>query len=369
MKIPILSTITEPTLLLDEQKCRHNIRSMAEKAKKAGLIFRPHFKTHQSQEIGRWFREVGVTKITVSSLRMAEYFAADGWKDITVAFPVNVREMERINRLAAQIQLHLLVENVESLDYLKTGLQHTVGVFIKVDIGYHRTGISPDDHAAITQLLKAMTSSDKFHFLGFLGHAGHSYKARGKAAIRQVHQQSLKAILPLKERYQDSFPELILSIGDTPTCSQEDTFEGADEIRPGNFVFYDLAQWRIGACRLDQIAVAMACPVVAKHPEQAKMVIYGGGVHFAKDQSILLDGQTPFFGHLVETTEQGWRLPNGRNYLSSLSQEHGILTVEPSVMEKYQVGDIVTILPIHACMTANEMKEYLTLKGRWITRL
>jgi len=32
-----------------------------------------------------------------------------------------------------------------------------------------------------------------------------------------------------------------------------------DEIRPGNFVFYDLMQYRIGSCSVGQIAVAMAC--------------------------------------------------------------------------------------------------------------
>ena len=47
---------------------------MARKAKDNGLIFRPHFKTHQSIEIGEWFRESGVNKITVSSLTMANYF-------------------------------------------------------------------------------------------------------------------------------------------------------------------------------------------------------------------------------------------------------------------------------------------------------
>ena len=73
---------------------------MAGKAHANRLVFRPHFKTHQSHLIGQWFREEGVTKITASSLSMAAYFAEDGWDDITVAFPVNIREMDTINELA-----------------------------------------------------------------------------------------------------------------------------------------------------------------------------------------------------------------------------------------------------------------------------
>ena len=60
--------ITKPTLILDKKKCIENINTMFSKAKKHHLEFRPHFKTHQSLEVGSWFKEIGVTKITVSSV-------------------------------------------------------------------------------------------------------------------------------------------------------------------------------------------------------------------------------------------------------------------------------------------------------------
>jgi len=57
--------ITKPTLILDKTVCLNNIRRMAKKAQKYNIKFRPHFKTHQSAKIGNWFREFGVTSITV----------------------------------------------------------------------------------------------------------------------------------------------------------------------------------------------------------------------------------------------------------------------------------------------------------------
>ena len=60
--------VTEPTMVLNEEVCKSNIARMAAKAKAANVVFRPHFKTHQSREIGEWFRASGVDKITVSSL-------------------------------------------------------------------------------------------------------------------------------------------------------------------------------------------------------------------------------------------------------------------------------------------------------------
>jgi len=49
--------ITKPTLVLSTEIAQRNIENMARKAKNLGLTFRPHFKTHQSVEVGEWFRD------------------------------------------------------------------------------------------------------------------------------------------------------------------------------------------------------------------------------------------------------------------------------------------------------------------------
>ena len=95
---------------IDNEKLKSVITSgwddkMLKKAESHKLIFRPHFKTHQSLEIGKWFKELGTNKITVSSLKMAEYFSCQ-WKDITVAFPLNILEMHTVNELAKKITLN-----------------------------------------------------------------------------------------------------------------------------------------------------------------------------------------------------------------------------------------------------------------------
>jgi D-serine deaminase-like pyridoxal phosphate-dependent protein len=366
MKSLVLDKITVPTLLLDVDRCRANIRAMSEKTARSGTFFRPHFKTHQSLAIGQWFKEVGVTAITVSSLQMAEYFAEE-WDDITVAFPVNILEIDRLNRLAGKIKLNVLVENTESLFFLNEHLTAPVGYFIKVDVGYGRTGLLPQAHQRMEELL-TFASSGNLRFKGFLAHAGHTYGCRSAAAILAIHEQSRITMVTLKERYQSSFPELMISLGDTPGCSVAEDFAGIDEIRPGNFVFYDLTQARIGSNTTDQIAVAMACPVVARHPERNELVIYGGGVHFSKDR---MDGEPEgtVFGRVVRKEEKGWGELVSGMYLRSLSQEHGVVKGPRAEIEQYQVGDLLLVLPVHSCMAANAMKRYLTLGGKWIERL
>lgn len=359
--------ITEPILLLNKKICLANIERMVAKAKRHNLIFRPHFKTHQSHEIGRWFREYEVDKITVSSLKMAEYFAQDGWKDITVAFPANILEIERINCLAHKIQLNLIIESLEVAELLQRELKNTIGAFLTVDVGYHRTGIASHDYPKMDSILQFVDRIDQLEFKGFLTHAGHSYSAKGLDEIRAVHETSLSALQALRKNYISRYPNFVISTGDTPACSVMDHFEGVDEIRPGNFVFYDLTQAAIGSCEQKDIAVAMACPVVAKHQDRMELIVYGGGVHFSKDR-LEMDGKV-IFGQPVRLVDDGWELAyDESNYVSKLSQEHGTIKVNQAVFDDYNVGDVIGVLPIHSCMTANLMKEYYTPSMK-ITRL
>lgn len=358
----ILNTLKVPTLLIDERKCRHNIRRMADRARQHNIRLRPHFKTHQSSQIAGWFREAGTDCITVFSLRMAEYFAADGWDDITVAFPVNLPEHDRINRLAERIRLNLLVAGSEGAALLSQVLQFPVGVWIKIDAGSRRTGVLPDDRETINEILDTVEASDKMSFRGFLTHAGHSYSCRTRDEILRVHRESVALLAGVAADYRSACPRLEVSTGDTPTCSVADDFSNIDEIRPGNFVFYDLMQAAITSCSKQDIAIAVACPVVAKHNDRNEIILYGGAIHFAKD-SIVTDGGITIYGELVQVSGDSWSEPLEGCYLSKLSQEHGTLKVTDEVFRNINVGDMVAILPVHSCMTANLLAGYTTLGG------
>lgn len=365
MKLPI----STPTILIDQSKCLANILKMAAKANKNRVALRPHFKTHQSIEIGRWFRDSGISAITVSSFKMAEYFASDGWNDITVAFPVNILEVDRINQLASKIQLNLVIESTETLLFLKKKLHHSVAVYLKIDTGYHRTGIDAKDTIYIRSIIEEIKTIGNIDFAGFLAHAGHAYNCRSEQEILAVHESTKQQLIQLKTAFQPAYPHLKISVGDTPTCSVAEDFAFEDEIRPGNFVFYDVMQSIIGACNLQNIAIALACPVVALHPKRSEIVVYGGGVHLSKDRAKLLNSDLPFFGYLAKLTpnsDAGWQILPKENYVKSLSQEHGIVKTTSEFINQIKIGDLILILPIHSCMTADLMRTYLTLDGQKI---
>ena len=91
-----MKSFTKPTLIIHKDKSINNIRNIKQKADKNKIKLRPHFKTHQSLEIGSWYKNLGINKITVSSVSMAKFFS-DEWDDILIAFRINILEIETLN--------------------------------------------------------------------------------------------------------------------------------------------------------------------------------------------------------------------------------------------------------------------------------
>ncbi|SIT05857.1 alanine racemase [Belliella pelovolcani] len=357
-----LQQITSPTLLIDEKICRDNIARMATKAKNNSMKLVPHFKTGQSKAIGKWAKDYNVPEITVSSIKMAEYFCGDGWETIHIAFPFNPLEIKKLNELSQNQKISVQLVNSEVAKMLANQLRSPVGFFIEIDAGYGRTGVAVSDFGKIEEILRISQTSDYLQFRGFYIHAGHSYYAKDVAAI---HEQNIAALNMLKNKYRTEFPDLVTRTGDTPTCSMMDDFGGIDEMGPGNFVFYDLTQAGIGSCTKADIAVALAVPVVDINPEKKTILIHGGGVHLAKDVLFEPNGEKNF-GEVVFLSDEGWEIPKSRSFVKSISQEHGIIQASEELLQKAQVGGLLGILPVHSCMTADCMKAYLSLDGQWI---
>ena len=186
--------------------------------------------------------------------------------------------------------------------------------------------------------------NEKLNFEGFLVHAGHTYGERDRPSIKAIYDVHVEAINDLKTHFQTDYPSLTISYGDTPSCSILEDLSAFEELRPGNFVFYDLTQVEIGSCRIEDVAVAVLCPVVGIYPDRGEIVIYGGGVHFSKDRVTLKNGQT-IFGQVVNWQGAHWTIPKVSSYVRSLSQEHGVISANESLLASTKVGDVLAILP------------------------
>ncbi|MBN1197009.1 MAG: alanine racemase [Candidatus Aminicenantes bacterium] len=359
--------ITRPTLMVNPEVARRNIRAMMDKFNRLRIRLRPHFKTHQSLEVGNWFRREGIRAITVSSVDMAARFIADGWRDVLIALPINPNEIPVINTWPDDLALHLLVDHVAAVDRAAGLLKRPVDMWLKIDTGARRCGLVPEDSKAIMDLIRRIGRQSRMRLRGLLTHAGHTYAAANPAGIRRCHRDSLVRMAALQKQIRDAGgPELQISVGDTPACSVCESFTGVDEVRCGNFVFYDIMQYRLGSCRLRDIAVRLICPVIGSYPQRGEVVVHGGKVHLSAE-SISGDDGKPFFGMVAAChAADPWPMPLPRARVRSLSQEHGVVFLGGRRAARFLPGDLLAILPVHSCLTADLSKHIIDLQGRRI---
>ncbi|MBS0011087.1 MAG: alanine racemase [Bacteroidales bacterium] len=358
--------ITGPQLMIDRKKCLANIEHISGKARDNNVVFRPHFKTHQSLTIGRWFREYGVDRITVSSLQMAAYFARDGWKDILVGIAYNPREYSLYEELSARCRLLATVSCPETARILAAQCRFPLEVMIKTDTGYNRTGIRWDDEQGLNETIKYLSTNSSLKIRGLMTHDGSTYGMNSRKEIVEQHARTVKRIMHCRDKA--GINGLTISLGDTPSASLADNFRGIDEIRPGNFVFYDLMQYFIGSCSFENIALALLCPVIDIRPGAETLVVHGGAVHLSKD-SIIRD-KRHVYGMLAPIDEAGWHEPQEKIYVTSLSQEHGIIEcTDKKLLQNTRPGDLLAIIPVHSCLTSHCMGSYILDNGDYVDHM
>ena len=67
-----------PTLVINKTISLNNLGRMIGVAKKNNLVLRPHFKTHQSIEIGNWFKEKGLPQLPFLPYQWLNFFQVSG---------------------------------------------------------------------------------------------------------------------------------------------------------------------------------------------------------------------------------------------------------------------------------------------------
>ena len=331
---------------------------MIRRANDAGAELRPHMKTHQSVTVARWFRERGVDAATVSSPAMALYFAKDGWKDITIAFPFYRAMIENLKNLEEVCRIRLFINSVEDLDYLEHNLTQPFNYYIEIDPGYGRSGISYENSSLINRLARYKSSSGQALFHGFYIHEGRTYQAKGLSEI----EKRITPALSLLKNLRSDFPDSAISIGDTPSCSVSKQLDVIDEMTPGNFVFYDYMQYQIGSCSLDDVALFAKLPIAQASNSAGRTILNGGAAHLSKDY--IRKPDIPTFGRIVRISAD--RIETvGNAHIRSLSQEHAIVD---GLNDLPDAATHVWVCPIHSCLTANLFSEYRTLSGGTIKK-
>ena len=355
-----LKSLETPALLLDEARMERNIERMHRQVQRLGVAFRPHVKTNKCWEVARRTMTHPDGPITVSTLLEADYFAAQGVKDILYAVCIAPNKMDHVLRLQARgARMSIILDSVEAARMVAQRLAAApadVGVLIEVDSDGHRSGVKPDSPELLA-IARALAEGG-VEVRGVMTHAGSSYDCTTPQALRAMAEQERAEIVRAAQRLRAAgFACPVVSVGSTPTAFFAEHLEGVTELRAGVYVFFDLVMAGIGVCAVDDIALSVLATVIGHQRDKGWTLLDAGWMAMSRDR-----------GTASQPLDQGYGLvcdlqgrPLADYILVGANQEHGIMARRPGAGPDtldLQVGQQVRILPNHACSTAAQYPAY-----------
>lgn len=356
-----ITTLSTPAALIDVSKMNGNIARMQNHLDSLGVRFRPHVKTTKCLEVAQAQIAAGAQGVTVSTLKEAEQFFANGVTDILYAvgiIPTKLPQAFALRR--AGCNLKIIADSVQAaqsvVDFGKANGER-FEVWIEVDVDGHRSGIKPDDDVLLavgrTLVEGGMTLG------GVIAHAGSSYEYNTQEALVKMAEQERSLTVHAAERLRAAgLPCPVVSIGSTPTALSAQNLDGVTEVRAGVYIFFDLVMHNVGVCSMSEIALSVLTTVIGHQEEKGWAIVDAGWMAMSRDRGT--QRQQTDFGYGQVCTVDGEVLSG---YLvSGANQEHGIISssagVDGDIAKRFPIGTRLRILPNHACATGAQHPEY-----------
>jgi len=362
-----LSQIDTPAAIVDIDRMRANIQRMQQRMNVLGVRFRPHVKTSKCLPIVREQLDAGARGITVSTLKEAEQFFAQGITDILYAVGITPAKLPRALALRRQgCQLKILTDNAASAAAIVAfGKENgePFEVWIEVDCDGHRSGIRPHDAGQLIDVARVLVDGG-MRLGGVMTHAGSSYDLDTPEALEAMAEQERSGCVSAAEHIRGAgIPCPEVSIGSTPTALSAKHLTGVTEVRAGVYVFFDLVMHNVGVCRMDEIALSVLTTVIGHQADKGWAIVDAGWMAMSRDRGTQKQKHDFGFGQVCAV--DGSVIPG--YVMSGANQEHGIVSCENApdsdIASRFPVGTQLRIFPNHACATAAQFPDYHAVAG------
>ena len=317
----------DPVLVADLDAVERNIAGMQAYCDEHGLALRPHVKTHKLPQLARLQVDAGARGITCQKLGEAEVFVDAGFDDILISFPlVGEAKAERLAALAGRARIAVVGDSVAVAEGLSAVLAREgveLEFLVECDTGLGRAGVqTPDEAAALAAVVDTLGG---LRFAGLITYPSPPEAAPWLRAAREVVERAGLAAGRV-------------TVGGTPTAKRAHELGLVDELRVGTYVYGDRACLANGSVPLEDCALRVLATVVSR-PTRDRAILDAGSKALTSDLAIGQAGH----GQLVE-------YPEAEVY--KLNEEHGYVDVS-GCPRPPEIGERVTVIPNHACTTAN----------------
>lgn len=329
-----------PAVLIDMDIVEHNIKGMQNRCDDLGVKFRPHIKTHKIPAIAQMQIDAGAVGIACQKVSEAEVFANAGFKDIQLPYNiVGERKTARLAHMTRYAKITVTADSAPVIDGLgRAARRADTQFYVMVELvgPNRRTGTTPRQ---AFELAQRVISHDHLIFEGVMIYPS-------DASVRPRLQETLTLLEAA------NVPVNVVSGGGSGAALEAHLMPELTELRVGTYVFYDWGSVTRGWATLDDCAMKVTATVVSAN-EPDRVILDSGS------KTLNAESQDGRFGYIVE-------YPDAKLY--QLNEEHGF--VDFSAYERLpQVGDVVTIIPVHTCVVTNLHNQLYAVRGDEIERV
>jgi D-serine deaminase-like pyridoxal phosphate-dependent protein len=331
--------LSTPVLLLNTEVLRANLDLMAAGLAGVATTLRAHIKVHKSPHIARMQVEHGAIGVGCATVWEAIVMARAGIDDVFVINEVVGREKTRaLALLAREAQVKTAADDavqIEALSSAAVEAGSTIGVFIDVDEGMHRCGVSSVDEAL--PLARLIVESPGLEFVGLTGYEGHASLEFDQSKRYEMADAAMATLTTIAAGLADEgLPCRIVSAAGTGTWEVTSRYPGVTEIQPGSYATMDGHHRQLD-------------------PRFGWSVTVGATVISRQSDRVVLDAGSKTVG----ASEGVLREPDLKPY--RFDEEHSIfLTGEQSSLA---VGDPVEILCNYTPFAISYFEAYHVLEG------
>lgn len=327
-------TLDTPCLVVYPERIEENIKLMIQRVNGDLSRLQPHVKTYKMKEVVAMQMEAGIRKFKFATIAEGEMLGeAKVLKALLAYQPVGPKIDRLLNliRKFPQTEYAALVDNSVSATaisrvFAAAGKQ--LPVYLDLDVGMHRTGITPDD--AALELFKFCESLPGVKPVGL-----HVYDGQFRQAFterKKASDKAFKAVKGLRKQIEVALKKkLDVVAGGSPTFPVHALREDVT-CSPGTCLLWD---WGYSQKLEEQpfLFAGLVLSRVISHPGENRICVDLG------HKSVAAENPFPrvHFFNLPEARQIGQ------------SEEHLVLEVDHP--EEYPVGTLLYGLPLHICPT------------------
>jgi len=329
-EIKNINELDSPALVVFPERVRHNIQLAIDMIGDADRL-RPHIKTNKSPDVAKLMLKAGITKFKCATIAEAEMLAQCNAPDVLLAYQPLGPKLDRFVSLIKKYpatKFSCLTDNITAANEQASVFNSyhlTVPVFIDLNVGMDRTGISPGEKAI--ELARHCSTLKGISLTGL-----HAYDGHIRDVDFEMKKQKCDEAFALVEKLNEKLKLPTIVMGGSPAFSVHCKRKHI-ECSPGTFVYWDKGYTDLCPEQKFLPAIVLVTRIISL-PSANKICTDLGHKSVAAENEIT---RRVFF-----LNAEGLK-PVGQ------SEEH--LVLETKEYHSYKVGDIFYGLPYHVCPT------------------